>query len=384
MDLFAAEHVAPFPDSGDLLFAAGLLSSHQNPQKLRPIRSLPPPPGYLVHSQSPSNPQPLEPSIKSQTPTESGSGHSQLPHVHEPGSSLDDDDDNDDDVDNSSANTKEFGSRKKRKKTARKLEDFVSNLVKRVMEKQEQMHNELMEMIDKKEKERVQREEAWRREEMERIKKDEEARAAERSRSLALISYIQKLLRHEIQIPQPAEESQKLLSQAIQIFQPAEGRGKGEEDEVEMNNKRIFNGDPSNNRWPVVVNNNKRDFNGDTSNNRWPDVEVQALITVRTSLEHKFGHMGSKGSIWEEISDAMRDMGYNRSAKKCKEKWENINKYYKRTVGSGKKRPLNSKTCPYFDELDNLYRNGSSNSLGNALTITNNVPISEEKEQGEI
>jgi hypothetical protein len=297
---------------------------------------------------------------------------------------LDDDDDDDDDVDNSSANTKEFGSRKKRKKTARKLEDFVSNLVKRVMEKQEQMHNELMEMIDKKEKERVQREEAWRREEMERIKKDEEARAAERSRSLALISYIQKLLRHEIQIPQPAEESQKLLSQAIQIFQPAEGRGKGEEDEVEMNNKRIFNGDPSNNRWPVVVNNNKRDFNGDTSNNRWPDVEVQALITVRTSLEHKFGHMGSKGSIWEEISDAMRDMGYNRSAKKCKEKWENINKYYKRTVGSGKKRPLNSKTCPYFDELDNLYRNGSSNSLGNALTITNNVPISEEKEQGEI
>ncbi|GAU38984.1 hypothetical protein TSUD_378600 [Trifolium subterraneum] len=378
MDLFAAEHVAPFPDSGDLLFAAGLLSTHHNPQKLRPIRSLPPPPGYLVDSQSSPNPHPPETSTKPQDPSESGSGHSQLPPGHEPGSSLDDDDD-DDDVENSSASTKEFGSRKKRKRTERKLEDFVSNLVKRVMEKQEQMHNELMEMIDKKEKERIQREEAWRLEEMERIKKDEEARAAERSRSLALISYIQKLLRHEIQIPQQEEESQKLLSHAIQIFQAAEGSGKREEGDVELsNNKRDFNGNLSNNRWPVVVNNNKRDFNGDPCSNRWPDVEVQALIAVRTALEHKFGHMGSKGSIWEEISDAMRDRGYNRSAKKCKEKWENINKYYKRTMGSGKKRPLNSKTCLYFDELDNLYRNGSSNSLGNALTITNNVSISEE------
>ncbi|XP_045806496.1 trihelix transcription factor DF1-like isoform X1 [Trifolium pratense] len=392
MDLFAAEHVAPFPDSGDLLFAAGLLSTHHNPQKLRPIRSVPPPPGYLVHSQSPPNPHPLEPSNKSQDPTESGSGHSQLPPGLEPGlvlfslscSSLDDDDD--DDAENSSASTKEFGSRKKRKKTARKLEDFVSNLVKTVMEKQEQMHNELMEMIDKKEKERIQREEAWRREEMERIKKDEEARAAERARSLALISYIQKLLGQEIQIPQPEEESQKLLSRAIQIYQPAEGSGKREEGDVALsNNKRDFNGDPSNNRWPVVVNNNKRDFNGEPCNNRWPDAEVQALIAVRTALEYKFSHMGSKGSsIWEEISDAMRDRGYNRSAKKCKEKWENINKYYKRTVGSGRKRPLNSKTCSYFNELDNLYRNGYSNSLGDALTITNNVSISEEKEQGEI
>jgi hypothetical protein len=34
--------------------------------------------------------------------------------------------------------------------------------------------------------------------------------------------------------------------------------------------------------------------------------------------------------------------------------------------------------------LDHLYRNGSSNSLQTALTITNNVSISEEKEQGEI
>lgn len=283
---------------------------------------------------------------------------------------------------NSSASTKEFGSRKRRRKSSRKLEDFAANLVKKMTEKQEQMHKEMVEMIERMEKERIKREEAWKREEMERIKQDEEARAAEKSRSLALISLIQKLLGYEIQIPPPAE-----------------GSGIREEDEVEVNNSpplthNMGSAEVNNNTnslaliqyvGPAEVRNKRKDFNSsDPSNNRWPDVEVQALIAVRTALEHKFGHMGSKGSIWEEIAGALQGMGYNRSAKKCKEKWENINKYYRRTVGSGKKRPVNSKTCPYFDELDNLYRNGSLERNGNALSNTNNVSIMEEKEQGEI
>lgn len=228
----------------------------------------------------------------------------------------------------------------------RKLADFAQKLVRKVMEKQEQMHNELMVMIEKKERERIEREEAWRREEMIRIKKDEEARAQERSRNLAVISLIQNILGYEIQIPQAAE-----------------GSSKSKEGEVEANVRR--------------------DFYNDLSKKRWPDVEVQALITLRTSLEHKFRQLGSKGSIWEEISAAMHGMGYNRSAKKCKEKWENMNKYYKRTKGNGKKWPLlNLKTCPYFTELEILYKNGLL-SQGNALSNTNDVPKVEEKECSE-
>ncbi|XP_061344306.1 trihelix transcription factor GTL1 [Gastrolobium bilobum] len=353
MDLFAADHfpvpdhVAPFPDSGDHLYSAAdlLLQSRHNPQKLRPIRSNggPPPSGFHPCPDSTQHPgHPLEPSLQMQDPIASGSGHAPFPSGQESGSSLDDDDD-DDEYDNSSASTKVPGSRKRKRKTVRKLEGFVENLVKKVMEKQEQMHKQLMEMIESKERERIKREEAWKQEEMERIKKDEEVRAQERSRNLALIAFIQNLLGHEIQIPQPAEVSNIR-----------------EDDEVEVNIQK--------------------DFNSDLSNNRWPVAEVQALITVRTSLDHKFRLMGSKGSsIWEEISGAMHSMGYNRSAKKCKEKWENINKYYKRTVGSGKKRRENSKTCPYFDELDILYRNGLLNP-GNVLSNSNNVSRIEEKD----
>ncbi|KAG5132526.1 hypothetical protein JHK82_023714 [Glycine max] len=374
MDLFAGDHfpvpdhVAPFPDSGDLVFAADLLSHRPNPQKLRPIRSVPAAP--IAHPPPP----PL-----SHDPIPSGSGHApcyeprtivahlmllimigficerESPQLgttlHHPflirecfglRSSLDAEDEDDDD--NSSASTEGHGPIKKRRKTVRKLEDFLKDLMAKVMEKQEQMHKQLLEIIENKERERLKREEAWKNEEMERIRKDEEARAQVNSRNLALISFIQNLLGHEIQIPQ----------------QPVEPCSKREEDEVEVSARKDLNNDPS-------------------DNNRWPDVEVQALITVRTSLEHKFRFMGSKGSIWEEISEAMNGMGYNRSSKKCKEKWENINKYYKRTIGSGKKRRQNSKTCPYFDELDILYRNGLL-SIGNALSNTSDVPQIEVKE----
>ncbi|CAL0301085.1 unnamed protein product [Lupinus luteus] len=339
MDIFAAAHVSPFPNSADLLydplFSTTDLLSHRH--KLRPIRphgNSPPlhdATACVVNAESTHHVQHRH--LQTQHPILHGSGSGR----HH-GSSLDDDDDDG----NSSRSTTELGSRKRSKRTARKLENFVQKMVMKVMEKQEHMHEQLVNMIEQKERERIMREEAWKREEMERIKKDEEARAEEKSRNLAVISLIQNLLGHEIQIPQTEEVSSK---------------------------KEEHEGDT----------NIRRDFVSDPSNNRWPDVAVQALITVRTSLEHKFRLMGSKGSIWEEISEAMHKRGYNQSAKKCKEKWENINKYYKRTVGSGKKRRQNSKTCPYFDELDILYRNGLL-SHGNTLSNTNNVPKIEKEE----
>ncbi|KAJ0968339.1 hypothetical protein J5N97_025256 [Dioscorea zingiberensis] len=92
----------------------------------------------------------------------------------------------------------------------------------------------------------------------------------------------------------------------------------------------------------------------------WPRAEVQALIGVRSSLEVKFREPGLKGPVWEEVSSMMAAMGFNRSAKRCKEKWENINKYFRKAKESGKQRPVNSKTCPYFHQLDELYSKSSS------------------------
>ena len=73
-----------------------------------------------------------------------------------------------------------------------------------------------------------------------------------------------------------------------------------------------------------------------SSSSRWPKAEVHALIRIRTSLETKYQENGPKAPLWEDISIAMQRLGYNRSAKRCKEKWENINKYFKRVRESSK------------------------------------------------
>ena len=209
----------------------------------------------------------------------------------------------------------------------------------KVVKNQEQMHMQLIEILEKRERERVVREEAWKQQEMERAKRYEEVRTQETSRSLALISFIQNVLGQEIHCPQSLENSSL---------------------EEEIHNQEIQN---------------QRDLRYDLSNKRWPKSEVQALITLRTTLDHKFRNMGAKGSIWEEISAGMSSMGYTRTAKKCKEKWENINKYYKRSTGSGKK-------LAYFHELDILYKNGLINP-GNSSNNTNIDPCNSTKTEYE-
>lgn len=82
----------------------------------------------------------------------------------------------------------------------------------------------------------------------------------------------------------------------------------------------------------------------------------------------KYQDSGPKGPLWEEISAGMLRLGYNRNAKRCKEKWENINKYYKKVKESSKKRPEDSKTCPYFHQLDAIYREKANNSSHNNPT----------------
>ncbi|XWS58327.1 hypothetical protein CRYUN_Cryun08bG0024400 [Craigia yunnanensis] len=96
---------------------------------------------------------------------------------------------------------------------------------------------------------------------------------------------------------------------------------------------------------------------------RWPTDEVLALINLRCSLYNNGDHdkegAAIKAPLWERISQGMLELGYKRSAKRCKEKWENINKYFKKTKDVIKKRSLDSRTCPYFHQLSTLYNQGT-------------------------
>ncbi|XP_028772715.1 trihelix transcription factor GT-2 [Neltuma alba] len=277
-----------------------------------------------------------------------------------------------------------------RRKRKRKWKDFFERLMKEVIEKQEELQKRFLEAIEKREHERMVREESWRMQEMARINKEREILAQERSiaaaKDAAVMAFLQKIAEQQnpgqpapttnnISIPNPpsqptatpapapapapviappppqplqpvtVQQSTSVLSTPPPAPPPSAQQGITSMEIV----MKTDNGDNSNLTMPSSA-------TPGTSSSRWPKVEVETLIKLRSNLDAKYQENGPKGPLWEEISAAMRKLGYNRSSKRCKEKWENINKYFKKVKESNKRRPEDSKTCPYFHQLDALYR----------------------------
>ncbi|XWS44782.1 hypothetical protein CRYUN_Cryun15aG0077900 [Craigia yunnanensis] len=212
------------------------------------------------------------------------------------------------------------GTRKKK----RKVTEFFERLMREVMEKQENLQKKFIEALEKSEQDRMAREEAWKMQELARIKRERELLVQERSiaaaKDAAVLAFLQKF------------SDQATSVQLPEIPFPVD---KGVERQENSNGSESYM---------------------HLSSSRWPKDEVEALIRLRTNLDLQYQDNGLKGPLWEEISTAMKKLGYDRSAKRCKEKWENMNKYFKRVKESTKKRPEDSKTCPYFQQLDALYK----------------------------
>ncbi|CAL0316036.1 unnamed protein product [Lupinus luteus] len=273
-----------------------------------------------------------------------------------------------------------------KRKRKRKWEDFFHRLMKGVVKKQEEQQRTFLEAIEKREHELMAREEAWRVQEMQRINREREILAQERSvaavKDAAVMAFLQKIAEQQnggqalntINIPtqpQPQPVAQPIAPQTLvpdivpTLVQP---QVQSQQPQLQL---VVQPGPPI---QPVVVppvppqqhqlvttmepvraDNNGENMMG-ASSSRWPKVEIEALIKLRTELDAKYQENVPKGPLWEEISSSMRKLGYNRNAKRCKEKWENINKYFKKVKESNKNRPQDSKTCPYFHQLDALYR----------------------------
>ncbi|KAK2645007.1 hypothetical protein Ddye_020202 [Dipteronia dyeriana] len=213
--------------------------------------------------------------------------------------------------------------KKRKRKVKEKLGSmvgFFESLVKQVMDHQEGLHRKFLDVIEKMDRERTEREEVWRCQESAKYNREAVARAHEQTlasnRESLIISHIEKITGQNINLPP---------RKSTLLLQPQPEVTKLE---------------------PI------KDMKIDS---RWPKAEVEALIQVRSGLESRFLEPGLKGRLWDEVSSLIGSLGYQRSAKRCKEKWENINKYFRKTKESGKKRSLQSKTCAYFDQLDQLY-----------------------------
>uniref|UniRef100_A0A7C8YL96 Myb-like domain-containing protein n=1 Tax=Opuntia streptacantha TaxID=393608 RepID=A0A7C8YL96_OPUST len=99
---------------------------------------------------------------------------------------------------------------------------------------------------------------------------------------------------------------------------------------------------------------------GDGGSARWPRQETLTLLEIRSRLHHKFKEANQKGPLWDEVARIMsEEHGYQRSGKKCREKFENLYKYYKKTK-EGKAGRQDGKHYRFFRQLEALY--GASTS----------------------
>ncbi|KAL7262862.1 hypothetical protein ACSBR1_001092 [Camellia fascicularis] len=278
----------------------------------------------------------------------------------------------------SSSSTSSDEEPERRGKRKRKWESFFQRLMQEVIEKQEEMQKQFLETLERRERDRLAREEAWKVQEMARMNREHDLLVQERSiaaaKEAAVIAFLQKVseqqipnvpqIQTQIQVhtqenpipppaaavqqppPQPQPQQPAAVQQPPPIVQPTPQPPLQLQAPTQSSAKSLVNP--------------KTDNGGENlaspSSSRWPKAEVEALISLRTNLDLKYQENGPKGPLWEEISNAMCKIGYNRNPKRCKEKWENINKYFKKVKESNKKRPEDSKTCPYFHQLDALYK----------------------------
>lgn len=293
------------------------------------------------------------------------------------------------------------------------LKGFCEKMVNKMMEKQEEMHKKLVEDMARRDQEIMERQEAWKKQEMEGMNWELELMAKEQAvagqRQAAIIQMLNKIsdqyysttnlltttstAAHDASVnppnfaaaSSPSNNSSQNPNASSNNYYTGENnpivncassdhnkhvQGEGGSSEVPNNNtcSEDYCGVGS-----VVEGKTTREgINNDGGGGRkeevgpgrrWPREEVMALIKLRSSAneEREGGGGGGGGSsnsrvpLWERISEGMRGMGYSRSAKRCKEKWENINKYFRKTKHLSKKRSLDSRTCPYFPHLTSLY-----------------------------
>ncbi|KAL3641698.1 hypothetical protein CASFOL_012513 [Castilleja foliolosa] len=250
----------------------------------------------------------------------------------------------------------------------RKWKDFFDRLMKDVIHKQEELQKKFIDALEKRERDRTAREEAWRAQETARMNREHELLVQERSiaaaKDAAVIAFLQKVTDQQpnFQIPivnnnapPPPPENPQPPPQRQQQQEAPPPIPPAQVSIVPPPPKPIVAA-PVSTPTKFSSDSGGGDNSMSASSSRWPKAEVEALINLRTNLDLKYQDNGPKGPLWEEISSAMAKIGYNRSSKRCKEKWENINKYFKKVKESNKRRPEDSKTCPYFHQLDALYK----------------------------
>ncbi|KAK2992410.1 hypothetical protein RJ640_027858 [Escallonia rubra] len=304
--------------------------------------------------------------------------------------------------------------KRKRDQKFEMFKSFCEDIVNKMMAQQEELHNKLLEDMLNRDEQKIAREEAWKRQEMERMTKEIEFRAHEKvtagDRQTTIIEFLKNftsnssenlsfgLANFEDRLKVPTSLTSPSTSPSCQLTSVSPVHNASTTSPSRWLNSQnsanppssLFEGvrlpnpsstlttnlysKPPTSQNPISSTIQDNPLSPTSSSaqkaqkypkheredtgKRWPKDEVLALINMRCSSEREDKEGSAKGSLWERISQGMLELGYQRSAKRCKEKWENINKYFRKTKDVNKKRSVDSRTCPYFHQLSTLYNEG--------------------------
>ncbi|PKU64635.1 trihelix transcription factor PTL-like [Dendrobium catenatum] len=108
-----------------------------------------------------------------------------------------------------------------------------------------------------------------------------------------------------------------------------------------------------------------------SSQSRWPRQETLTLLEIRARLDPQFREAGQKAPLWDQVARIMaEEYGYQRSGRKCREKLDNLYKYYKKTK-EGKIGKHEGKHYRFFRQLEALYSPSTTTTAATIIKSSN-------------
>lgn len=93
----------------------------------------------------------------------------------------------------------------------------------------------------------------------------------------------------------------------------------------------------------------------------WVQDETRSLIGFRREVDSLFNTSKSNKHLWEQISNKMREKGFDRSPTMCTDKWRNLLKEFKKVKQQDRGNGSSVNKMWYYKELEELLRERGKN-----------------------
>ena len=110
----------------------------------------------------------------------------------------------------------------------------------------------------------------------------------------------------------------------------------------------------------------------------WTHKEILALIHIwsDSTVQSQLDGASRTADIWGDVAGRLRAAGFDRTAKQCKDKMNNLKQYYKDLKDGHNKSGHDRSNWPYSDLMDDVLGDRPSTRPRNVIDTTHSTPPS--------